>query len=145
MATNEELQHLRKLRQVHVERRRALELQLAQFGEGYAPADKVMDLHDANEAIARIDAKLLLPSIPADVQAATGPEANIDVLRLEVKRLGERLNDAIRWMTTELLQNRDESRDWRAQNERNRRLWQRINFGVLCLILVAVVYLVVGR
>lgn len=152
MATDQELQHLRKLRAIHEDKRRVLELQLAAYSNGTAPAEKVMELHDAVESIARIDAQLLLPTISPDVQAATGPDANIDVLRLEVKRLGERLNDAISWTRGEVLDMRDgfltmrdETRVYRAQNEINRRFWQRANFVLLLLIALAVGYQVFLR
>lgn len=106
------------------------------FGPARVPAEVAMDLRDAEEAIARIDAKLRLPSVPADVQAATGPEATIDVLRVQVKDLGDRLSDALRWMNHEILQSREESRAWRKQQEVERAAGQAF-YRLAILILAA--------
>lgn len=84
-------------------------------------------------------------SVPANIQEATGPEASIDVLRLEVKNLREHLNDAYRWMTQEILTVRNEARVYRANNEQDRRFWQRANFGLLLLLILMVAYEVFRR
>jgi hypothetical protein len=114
--TDEELQHLRQLRRITQERRRELEKQAAAYGR-QVPTHITLDLKSADEELARIDAKMRISSISPAVQEATGPEAGIDVLRVEVRHLKDMFGTAMRTMTSDLLDMRDESREWRERQE----------------------------
>ena len=145
MASDEEIANLMELLQIYEDRKRHVDKQKARFGEGRVPSNVALESQEIDESIARINAKLRLSSVPQEIVDATGPEAGIDVLRLEVKHLREQLNTALRWMTSELLAIRDESRVYRVSNDSDRRTWQRANFGLLLLIVVLVAYEVFRR
>ena len=145
MATDEELANLKELLGIYEDRKRHVDKQKAMFGRGRVPSEVALESQEVDESIARINAKLRLSSVPQEIQDATGPEAGIDVLRHEVKRLREQVNTAMRWMTTELTEIRDESRTYRMANDAARRFWQPANFTLLVLIVVLVAYEVFRR
>jgi hypothetical protein len=140
MATDEEIANLKELLEIYEDRKRHVDKRKAYYGTGRVPSEVALESQEVDESIARINAKLRMSSVPQEIQDATGPEAGIDVLRMEVKHLREQLNTALRWMTTELLAARDESQEYRARNEQERWFWQRANFALLLLIVVMVTY-----
>lgn len=140
MATDEELTQLKALLDIYEDRRRHNDIKKAIFGRGRVPSDVAIESDEIDEAIARINAKMRLMSVPQDVQDATGPEAGIDVLRLEVKRFREQLNSALRWMSDEILRIGEEGRQRAADNTKDRKAWQRVNFGILLVILILELY-----
>ena len=135
--TDEELQHLRQLRIAIRRRLDELELQAAQFGPMRVPAVVAVEIRSANEEIERIDSKLRLPTISPEVQEATGPEAAINVLRTKVEHIGDQMRDALIWTNNQLLEMRNESRDWRTDQDRKREAGSRI-FRQLVLVCIGV-------
>lgn len=150
--TDEEIQHLRRLRKATKERLDELKIQAARFGPTRVPAEITIEIRGAEEEIERIDATLRLPTISADVQAATGPEANINVLRSRVEHLGDSINTAMLWMNTQIMEMRNESRDWRAEQEIKRqagaafyRLALTVLAAAVVLALALVALVIVGK
>ena len=138
VATDREIAHLRRLRQTIKTRRDELEIQIAEFGSGMAPAHLVIDFREAEESIARIDAKLHLVTVPIEVQEATGPEASIDVLRHQVKDLREFFHSAVWSLTQQILDGQEEARDWRGRQEHERRIGTRERRAIEFLLLIGV-------
>ena len=123
--TDEEIQQLRRLRKAIKERLEVLEVQAAQFGPTRVPAVVAVEIRSATEEIERIDSKLKLPTISPEVQEATGPEAAINVLRTKVEHIGDQMRDALIWTNNQLLEMRNESRDWRRSESEAREIGQR--------------------
>lgn len=142
MATDREIAHLRRLRKTIKDRRDETEIQIAGFGAGLAPAHIVLQFREDEESIARIDAKLALVTVPMEVQEATGPEASIDVLRHNVKDLREFFHSAMRAFNEQLLEIREESREWRELQTAERRIGMRerrvIELALLIGVLIAI-------
>lgn len=144
MATDREIAHLRRLRQTIKARRDETEIQIAGFGTGMAPAHIVLQFREDEESIARIDAKLALVTVPQEVQEATGPEASIDVLRHNVKDLREFFHSAMRAFNDQLLEMREESREWRTDQDQKRTwgTWERRAIETLLAIgVIVAIYL----
>jgi len=146
--TDEELQHLRRLRKTIRARLNEIEDQAAQFGPARVPAEISVEIRTAKEEIERIDAKLKLPVISSAVQEATGPEAAINVLRTRVEHLGDQMRDAMIWTNAQLLETRNlvldsqqESRAWRSKQEYQRWVGTLITRGALLVLTVAVIVL----
>jgi hypothetical protein len=110
------------------------------YGRGRVPSELALESEEIEESIARINSKMRLMSVPQEVQDATGPEAGIDVLRHEVKRFREQLNTALRWMSDEILRIGEEARSRAIDNTKDRKVWQRVNFGILLFILLLELY-----
>jgi hypothetical protein len=148
--TDEELQHLRQLRRITTERRRELERQAAAYGS-HTPAHIAVEIRGTEEELARIDAKMRTGSISPAVQEATGPEASIDVLRMEVKHLREMISQAMRTVTTDILDMRDESRAWREtqedKHERGALRYQAgfLVFGLAIVVMMMLIAWIIGR
>jgi hypothetical protein len=144
MATDKEITHLRRLRQTIKARRDETEIQLASFGVGLAPAHLVIQFREDEESIARINAKLQLVTVPQEVQDLTGPEASIDVLRHNVKDMREFFHSAMRSFSDQLLEIREEARDWRTEQDmkRWRGTWERRAIEALLAIgVIIAIYL----
>lgn len=140
MATEEELNNLRELLEIYEDRRRHVDKQKAMYGRGRVPSELALESEEIEESIARINSKMRLMSVPQEVQDATGPEAGIDVLRHEVKRFREQLNSALRWMSDEILRIGEEGRQRAVDNAKDRKIWQRINFCLLLLVVAIELY-----
>lgn len=144
MASDKEIAHLRRLRATVKEHRDELEIQIAGFGIGLAPAHLVIAFREDEESIARIDAKLQLVTVPLEIQEATGPEASIDVLRHNVKDLREFFHSAMRAFNDQLLEVREESRAWRDLQTTERRSGireRRVVEVVLAIGVIVAIYL----
>jgi hypothetical protein len=139
MASDREIAHLRRLRQTIKEHRDELEIQIAQFGAGLAPAHLVIQFREDEESIARIDAKLALVTVPLAVQEATGPEASIDVLRHNVKDLREFFHSAMRTFNDQLIEMREDTREWREQQAKERRAGTRERRAIEVVLAVGVI------
>jgi hypothetical protein len=140
VATQEELNNLKELLDIYEDRRRHVDKQKAMYGRGRVPSELALESEEIEESIARINSKMRLMSVPQEVQDATGPEAGIDVLRHEVKRFREQLNTALRWMSDEILRIGEEARSRAIDNTKDRKVWQRVNFGILLFILLLELY-----
>lgn len=139
MATDREIAHLRRLRATIKEHKDELEIQIATYGTGMAPAHLVLQFREDEESIARIDAKLALVTVPLAVQEATGPEASIDVLRHNVKDLREFFHSAMRAFNDQLLDMRTESREWRDRQAAERRIGMRERRAIELLLAIGVI------
>ena len=146
---DEELQQLRRLRKAIKARLDELEVQAAQFGPMRVPAVVAVEIRSAIEEIERIDSKLKLPTISPEVQEATGPEAAINVLRTKVEHIGDQMRDALIWTNNQLLEMRNESRDWRLSEAEAREVGQRryrriitVSIALSVLALAVEVYIV---
>lgn len=141
----EEIAHLWRLHGVTQRRHDQLEIQAASYGPNRVPADIAIELREAEESLARLDAKLRVVTAPQDIQDATGPEASIDVLRLAVKDLNDKVGTVWRWTEHVLLEMQNESRDYRTtqkterqRGQRERRIIEAIFFvGLVVAILLA--------
>lgn len=118
--TDEELAHLNQLRRITRERLRELEKQAARYGNA-VPAHVRLDIKSADEELRRIEAKMKIGAISPIIQEATGPEAGLDVLRVEVRELGDKLSTALRWMTAEIIEMREHARQMQAESKEWRR------------------------
>lgn len=132
MATDDEINHLRRLRAEVLKRRRELEVQAARFG-AHVPAEIAIELRETEESLTRIDAKLLQPIVPQAVQDATGPEAAILVLRQQVSHLADQINTAMRLWTAEIIGMRDETARYRAEQEHKHAAGRRIQLALLAI------------
>jgi hypothetical protein len=110
--TDEEMAHLFQLRRLTQNRKRELEKQVAEYGAA-APAHLRLEIKTADEELRRIESSLKLAAISPVVRDATGPEAGIDVLRVEVKELRDQLSELYRFVTREILEMKEDSRIWR--------------------------------
>lgn len=137
--TDEEIQHLRRLRKTIKQRLDELEVQAATFGPARVPAEISVEMRGAREEIERIDATLKLPTISTAVQEATGPEAAINVLRNRVEHLGDQTRDAMLWMNTQILEMRNESRDWRQAQEAKHEAGARLYRVILTWLTVGLI------
>ena len=146
--TDEEIQHLRRLRKTIKARLDELEIQAANYGPARVPAEISVEMRGAKEELERIDATLKLPTISNAVQEATGPEAAIKVLRTRVEHIGDQMRDALIWTNTQLMETRNlvidaqqESRDWRAKQERERWVGTLLTRGAIFALTIAVIVL----
>jgi hypothetical protein len=113
---DEETQYLLKLREVTQRRLKEQRLQKATMG-ARTPADISVEIQTAELEIARIDQQLLLAHVSPEVAAAT-PDAEIGIVRLQIKQVGERLSAAIEWTQKEFSREREETRDtlqWQSE------------------------------
>src|SRR5689334_11100264 len=90
---DEEIAFLLQLREETVKRKREHELQRARQGD-HTPADVVLAIKAAELEIERIDARLLLIQVSAENEAATGPEAGVEVVRHKVKQLDDAFRES---------------------------------------------------
>jgi hypothetical protein len=142
--TDEDMIHLRQLLRVTKQRRDELEVQAARYGPNRVPAEMAIELRETQESIARLDAKMRIVTVPQDVQDATGPEASIDVLRVNVKDLRDQLGTMWRYLETMIIDMREDSRVWREtqQQERTRGVRERrIAEAVLFALVLVALYL----
>jgi hypothetical protein len=142
--TDEDMIHLRQLLRVTKQRRDELEVQAARYGPNRVPAEMAIELRETQESIARLDAKMRIVTVPQDVQDATGPEASIDVLRVNVKDLRDQLGTMWRYLETMIIDMREDSRVWREtqQHERTRGVRERrIAEAVLFALVLVALYL----
>ncbi len=138
--------HLRQLLRVTKQRRDELEVQAARYGPNRVPAEMAIELRETQESIARLDAKMRIVTVPQDVQDATGPEASIDVLRVNVKDLRDQLGTMWRYLETMIIDMREDSREWRERQtrERTRGVWERrIAEAILFALVLVAIYLAV--
>jgi len=118
--TDEEMIHLRQLLRVTKQRRDELEVQAARYGPNRVPAEMAIELRETQESIERLDAKLRMVTVPTAIQEATGPEASIDVLRVNVKDLRDQLGTMWRYLETMIIDMREDSRVWRERQTAER-------------------------
>jgi hypothetical protein len=138
--TEEEIQHLRHLRKATRARLNELEIQAASFGPATVPAHISIDIRAAKEEIERIDSKLRLPTISPEVQEATGPEAGLNVLRTKVEHLGDMITTALLWSNNQLMEMRNESRDYRVEQDTKRAEGvKRARLDRMAILVVAIV------
>jgi hypothetical protein len=145
MATDEELLHLRRMRARYLDRKRVLEEEQARSGPRM-PAEAVVELRECEESIERIDAKLKIVTVPTEVQEATGPEASIDVLRQNVKDLREFFHSAMRAFNDQLIDMREETRDYRKIQDAERARGQRERRTVelvIAIVAIAALYIAI--
>lgn len=135
--TDEELQHLRRLRSEIQRRLNEQEIQAARMGT-HTPVELTLEMRAGREEIERIDAKLRMPTISLAVQAATGPESYIDVLRARVEHVGDQVYEAMRWTSDQILEMREETRQWRDQQAIERRVGIRERRVVECILAIGV-------
>jgi len=133
------MQHLRRLLAVTKRRHDELEVQAAGYGPYRVPAEMAIELRETQESIERLDAKLRIVTVPTAIQEATGPEASIDVLRVNVKDLRDQLGTMWRYMENMILEMREDTRIWRAQQSVERSLGVRERRVIEALLLVGVV------
>ncbi len=136
---DDEIQHLRQLRAVTQKRLNELTVQAARYGPNRVPAETAIEIREAEESIKRLDAKLLQISVPQQIQDATGPEASVDVLRQEVKHLGDQLGTMWRYLEGMILEMREESRTWRVEQSEARRLGTLERRGIEILLAIGVI------
>jgi hypothetical protein len=142
--TDEQIAHVRNLLDVTQRRHDELELQAARFGPSHVPAVIAIELQESKESIERLNAKLRIVTVPLDVQAATGPESAIDVLRLSVHDMRDQVGTMWRYLEHMILEDRASSEDWRKlqTSERRRGVWERrIIEAVLAIGIGVAVYL----
>ncbi len=143
--TDEEVQHVRRLLDVTQARRDELEIQAARFGPYRVPAEVAIELRETEESIARLEAKLRIVTVPLIIQDATGPEASIDVLRLNVKELKDQVGTIYRYIEKALIEIREEARDYRAKKDREHRRGAWIYRTLFVLIFIILAWLVFHR
>lgn len=105
----EDVEHLLRLRAAVEQRLKQNKLQRAALGV-QAPPHVAVEIQTAELEIAQLDAQLLLLHVSPEVNAATGPDAGLGVVRLQVKQVGDRLSAAIAWTQKELSREREETR-----------------------------------
>lgn len=146
--TDEEMAHLFQLRRITREKQRELEKQAAEYGMA-TPAHIRMEIKTAEEELRRIESSLKLASISPVVREATGPEAGVDVLRVDVKELRDAVSELYRFVTREILEMKEDSRIWREGAAYYRKLtWWGITGGgvfILGLLLFLAYRLGAGR
>lgn len=152
MAADEDLQHLKELLDIYRERRRDLDKKVAIHGRGHLPSDTALEIREVDESIARLQARMLALTVPQEVQDATGPEASVDVLRHEVKNIRDKIDHLYRWIERELIEMREESRQWRNVQEQKHdegARFYRLSLGVLAggvlLALLLIAAIIGGR
>jgi hypothetical protein len=114
---DEETEYLLKLRETIAARLKQNRLQKAAMGIR-TPPEIGVEIQTQELEIARIDQQLLLTHVSSEVQAATGPESALGVLRLQVKQVGERVTSAIEWTQKEFSREREETRNtlqWQSE------------------------------
>jgi len=142
--TDEEMIHLRQLLRVTKQRRDELEVQAARYGPNRVPAEMAIELRETQESIERLDAKLRMVTVPTAIQEATGPEASIDVLRVNVKDLRDQLGTMWRYLETMIIDMREDSRVWRERQTAERdtgRIERRMVEAVLLVGVIVAIYL----
>jgi len=136
--------HLRQLLRVTKQRRDELEVQAARYGPNRVPAEMAIELRETQESIERLDAKLRMVTVPTAIQEATGPEASIDVLRVNVKDLRDQLGTMWRYLETMIIDMREDSRVWRERQTAERdtgRIERRMVEVVLLIGVLVAIYL----
>jgi len=136
--------HLRQLLRVTKQRRDELEVQAARYGPNRVPAEMAIELRETQESIERLDAKLRMVTVPTAIQEATGPEASIDVLRVNVKDLRDQLGTMWRYLETMIIDMREDSRVWRERQTAERdtgRIERRMVEAVLLVGVIVAIYL----
>jgi len=137
--TDEELQFLRRLRSETQKRYNEQSIQAARYGPNRVPAEIAIELREAEESLKRLDAKLLQITVPVAIQNATGPEASVDVLRQEVKHLGDQLGTMWRYLESMILEGRSETRERWASQDRARIFGTRERRGIEILLAIGVI------
>jgi hypothetical protein len=107
---DQDIEHLLKLREATERRLKERRLQKAAMGI-HTPPDVSVEIQTAELEIAQIDSQLLLLHVSPEIHEATGPEAGLGVVRLQVKQVGERLSAAIAWTQKEFIREREETRN----------------------------------
>lgn len=125
--TDEEILHIRELLDATKKRHDALEIQAAMYGRARVPAEIAVELRESEESLERLNAKLRIVTVPLDVQAATGPEASIDVLRLTVRDLKDQMGTMWRYLEQMILEDRAIREDRYKEQDiaRRRGAWER--------------------
>ena len=130
---------MRRLRQETQKRYQEQSVQAARYGPSRVPAEIAIELREAEESLRRLDAKLVQITVPQVIQDATGPEASVDVLRQEVKHLGDQLGTMWRYLETMILEGRSETRERWASQDRARQLGTRERRGIEILLAIGVI------
>jgi hypothetical protein len=112
-----EVEYLLKLREAIAARLKQNRLQKAMMGIR-TPPEVGVEIQTQELEIAQLDQQLLLTHVSSEIQAATGPEAALGVVRLQVKQVGERVTAAIEWTQKEFSREREETRStlqWQSE------------------------------
>ena len=136
---DEEITYLRRLRAETQKRYNEQSIQAARYGPNRVPAEIAIELREAEESMKRLDAKLLQVTVPQQIQDATGPEASVDVLRQEVRHLGDQLGTMWRYLESMILEGREETRERWALQDRARVLGVRERRAIEILLAIGVI------
>jgi hypothetical protein len=120
--TDEEITHVRHLLDETKKRHHVLEIQAARYGPSRVPAEIAIELRETEESMERLNAKLRIVTVPTIIQEATGPESSIDVLRMNVKQMGEQMGTMWRYLEHMILEDRAVTEDWRIKQTAERRI-----------------------
>lgn len=114
---DEDVNHLLKLRAAVEDRLRENKITRAKMGT-QTPSHVAVEIQTAELEIQQLDSQLLLLHVSPEINEATGPEAGLGVVRLQVKQVGDRLSAAIAWTQKEFSQEREETRNtlrWQSE------------------------------
>jgi hypothetical protein len=150
-SNDDQTEELQRMRRAHKKRLLVLEEQIALKGSD-APAALLVDAEAARQAIKLIEAKLSLPPIDPEVSRILAPgdqflaleqrlrytdqkvEANISLLRQEVKMIDQRNATAVGQL-------RSDTSNWQADQDKKRGDGQRANRRLLIGVLVGQAFL----
>lgn len=114
---DENVEHLLALRAAVAQRLKQNKIARATMGT-QTPSHIAVEIQTAELEIQQLDSQLLLLHVSPEINAATGPEAGLGVVRLQVKQVGDRLSAAIAWTQKEFSQEREETRNtlrWQSE------------------------------
>ncbi len=114
---DQDVEHLLKLREAVEGRLKQNRITRATMGI-HTPSEVAVEIQTQELEIQQLDSQLLLLHVSPEIEAATGPEAGLGVVRLQVKQLGDRLASAIAWTQKEFSQEREETRNtlrWQSE------------------------------
>jgi hypothetical protein len=114
---DEDVAHLLDLRAAVEKRLKQNKITRATMGT-QTPPHIAVEIQTQELEIQQLDSQLLLLHVSPEITAATGPDAGLGVVRLQLKQVGDRLTGAIAWTQKEFSREREETRNtlrWQSE------------------------------